>query len=107
MLDELRIYSKKCLLKDGTGAPWIYYECTAKPFWLNSGGRGVCCTTTKKTDGGEERVRGSRVSFCSGQDNLGSNHLMKSFLSSEEFPKVLEIGQDVSFFQSSIRRPQI
>lgn len=63
----------------------------------------------QKTDGGEERVRGCRVSFffCGGQDNLGSNHLMKLFLSSEEFPKVLEIGRDVSFFQSSIRRPQI
>lgn len=36
--------------------------------------------------------------FCSGQDNLGSNHLIKSFLSSKELPKVLEIGRDVSFF---------
>lgn len=108
MLDELRIYSKKCLLKDGTGAPWIYYESTAKPFWLNSGGRGVCCTTTKNgwwrgaCEGGV-----GFFFFCGGQDNLGSNHLMKSFLSSEEFPKVLEIGRDVFFFQSSIRRPQI
>lgn len=104
MLDELRIHSKKCLLKDGTGAPWIHYECAVKPFWLNSGGRGVCCTTTK--NGWCRRACGGvgffvfffGFCFCSGQDNLGSNHLIKSFLSSKELPKVLEIGRDVSFF---------
>lgn len=45
--------------------------------------------------------------FCSGQDNFGSNHLMKPLLSSEELPEVLEIGRDVSFFQPCISRPQI
>lgn len=41
MLDESRIYSKKCILIDGMGAPWIYYECTVMPFWLDSSGRSV------------------------------------------------------------------
>lgn len=88
----------------------MHGERTEKPSWLRSGGRGARCTSTKKKmDGGEERVRGWRGFLCSssGEDNSGSNHLMKSFLSSEELPEVAERGRDLPLCQRSIRRPQI
>lgn len=63
----------------------------------------------QKKPGWWRSVCGSAGFFfsCSGQDNFESSHVTKLFLSSEELPKVLETGRDVSSFQSSISRPQI
>lgn len=106
---ELGIYSKTCLLKAGEGLRGCTVSAHGKAFLATFRWKRCSLHIGKKMDGGEERVRGWRGFLCSssGEDNSRSNHLMKSFLSSEELPEVAERGRDLPLCQRSIRRPQI